>query len=140
VSDSLLVNKVDHIGIAVESIQEALAFWDRGLGLAPGHLEEVPDQKVRVAFLQVGESHLELLEPTSLDSPVGKFLANRGQGIHHICLEVPDVQATLRHLGSLGLQLIDPAPRPGTGGSLVAFVHPKSAHGVLLELMQKPKT
>ncbi len=138
-SEPLLVNKVDHIGIAVESIQEALAFWERGLGLTPGHLEEVPDQKVRVAFLQVGESHLELLEPTSQDSPVGKFLANRGEGMHHICLEVPDVQACLRHLGSLGLQIIDPAPRPGTGGSLVAFVHPKSVHGVLLELMQKPK-
>lgn len=128
--------KIDHIGIATKGIDEALKFWEHALGLKNVHTEVVEDQKVRVAMLPIGESRIELLEPTSEDSPISKFLEKRGGGIHHIAVEVPDINASLAQLRSNGVRLIDETPRIGAEGCLVAFVHPSSANGVLLELVQ----
>ena len=128
--------KVDHIGIATRQIDEALALWRDVLGLEIDSMEEVPAQGVRVAMLPIGESHIELLEPLSQDSPVGKFLEKRGPGIHHIAVRVTDIRASLAQLKVKGTRLIDETPRIGAGGCLVAFVHPSSANGVLLELVQ----
>ncbi len=127
---------VDHIGIAVPSIKEALKFWADGLQNKVAHEEEVPAQKVKTAFLPVGEVNVELLEPTSEDSPIAKALAKRGPGIHHICFLVEDIHAALEHLKGQGVKLIDQEPRPGAHGKIVAFVHPKSPGGVLVELCQ----
>ncbi len=128
--------KVDHIGIATPQLDEALALWQDALGLTLDHTEEVTDQGVRVAMLAIGETHIELLEPLSSGSPVGRFLEKRGPGIHHIAVSVSDIRATLAQLKEKGLRLIDEIPRVGAGGCLVAFVHPSSANGVLLELVQ----
>ncbi len=128
--------KVDHIGIAIKGLDEALAVWRDGLGLEVEHTEEVEQQGVRVTMLPLGESHLELLEPLTENSPVGKFLAKRGPGIHHIAVSVPDIKAALAQLKENGTRLIDETPRVGARGCLVAFVHPASANGVLLELVQ----
>ncbi|MEO7540238.1 MAG: methylmalonyl-CoA epimerase [Pyrinomonadaceae bacterium] len=129
--------KINHVGIATRSIDQALEFWGDALGLENVHSEEVPDQKVRVAMLPLGESRIELLEPTSDDSPISKFLDKRGGGIHHIAVEVDDIESALSRLRSQGMRLIDETPRIGAEGCLVAFVHPSSASGVLLELVQK---
>jgi len=131
--------KINHIGIATKGIDEALKFWADALGLENVHSEIVEDQKVRVAMLPLGESRVELLEPTSEDSPISKFLEKRGGGIHHIAVEVDDIQASLDRLRNAGTQLIDEKPRVGAEGCLVAFVHPTSTNGVLLELVQTPK-
>jgi methylmalonyl-CoA epimerase len=128
--------KINHLGIATKSIEEALKFWEGALGLENVHTEVVEDQKVRVAMLPIGESRVELLEPTSDDSPISKFLEKRGGGIHHIAIEVDDIEASLAKLKSEGMRLIDETPRIGAEGCLVAFVHPASANGVLLELVQ----
>lgn len=128
--------KVDHIGIATRQLDEALALWQDALGLTVDHTEEVTDQGVRVAMLAIGETHIELLEPLNSDSPVGRFLDKRGPGIHHIAVRVSDIRATLAQLKEKGTRLIDEMPRVGAGGCLVAFVHPSSANGVLLELVQ----
>jgi len=128
--------KINHLGIATKGIDEALAFWADALGLENVHTETVEDQKVRVAMLPIGESRIELLEPTSDDSPISKFLEKRGSGIHHIAVEVDDIEAALAKLKARGMRLIDEIPRKGAEGSLVAFVHPSSANGVLLELVQ----
>lgn len=129
--------KIDHLGIAVESIEQALVFYRDALGLDLKHTETVADQGVNVAMLPLGESRVELLEPTGPDTPVGKFIAKRGPGIHHICVAVEDIHATLAELKAKGVQLIDETPRPGAEGCLVAFVHPKGTNGVLVELSQK---
>lgn len=129
--------KIDHLGIAVESIEQALAFYRTALGLELTHTEVVAEQGVRVAMLPVGESRIELLEPTGADTPVGKFLAKRGGGIHHICLSVDDLETALNRLKAQGIPLIDDQPRVGAEGCLVAFVHPKGTGGVLVELSQK---
>ncbi len=129
--------KVDHLGVAVESIDKALHFYRTALGLELTHTEVVPEQGVRVAMLPIGESRIELLEPTGPDTPVGKFLAKRGSGIHHICVAVDDIDATLGRLKAQGIPLIDETPRVGAEGCLVAFVHPKGTGGVLVELSQK---
>jgi methylmalonyl-CoA/ethylmalonyl-CoA epimerase len=129
--------KIDHLGIAVESIEQALVFYRDALGLELKHTETVADQGVNVAMLPLGESRVELLEPTGPDTPVGKFIAKRGPGIHHICVAVEDIHATLAELKAKGVQLIDETPRPGAEGCLVAFVHPKGTNGVLVELSQK---
>jgi len=129
--------KINHLGIATKGIDEALKFWGDALGLENIHTEIVEDQKVRVAMLPIGESRIELLEPTSDDSPISRFLEKRGSGIHHIAVEVDDVDATLGELKSRGIRLIDETARVGAEGCLVAFVHPSSANGVLLELVQK---
>lgn len=132
--------KIDHLGIAVGDIGEALEFWSDALGLENIHTEEVEDQKVRVAMLPIGGTNIELLEPTDPASPVAKFLEKRGGGIHHIAIEVDDITASLQRLKSQGMRLIDEVPRTGAGGCLIAFVHPKSTGGVLMELVQKQRT
>ena len=131
--------KIDHLGIATKGINEALKFWEDALGLENVHTETVEDQKVRVAMLPLGESRIELLEPTSDDSPISKFLEKRGGGIHHIAVEVEDIEASLKTLKEKGMRLIDETPRVGAEGCLVAFIHPSSANGVLLELVQSKK-
>jgi len=128
--------KIDHIGIATERLDEGLAIWRDLLGLTVAETEEVAEQRVRVAMLPIGDTRIELLEPTTSDSAVGKFLAKRGPGIHHIAVKVEDITASLANLKNKGARLIDETPRIGAGGCLVAFVHPTSAHGVLLELVQ----
>ena len=128
--------KVDHIGIATPTIAEALAVWRDALGLEPDSTEEVAEQGVRVCMLPVGDTHVELLEPLSAESAVGRFLAKRGPGIHHIAIEVRDIKASLAELKNKGARLIDETPRVGARGCLVAFVHPSSTNGVLLELVQ----
>jgi methylmalonyl-CoA/ethylmalonyl-CoA epimerase len=128
--------KLEHIGIATRALDDALIFWRDALGLEVAHTEVVEEQKVRVAMLPVGEARIELLEPTSSDSPVAKFLEKRGAGIHHIAVRVDDIRATLLRLKESGARLIDESPRKGAGGCLVAFVHPSSANGVLLELVE----
>lgn len=129
--------KIDHIGIATRGIDETAQFYRDVLGLEVAETEEVPEQKVRVAMLPIGESRIELLEATSDDSPISRFLEKRGPGIHHIAVRVDDIQAALTDLKQKGARLIDPEPRRGAGGCLVAFVHPSSTGGVLLELVQK---
>ena len=128
--------KIEHIGIATHKIDDALPFWRDALGLRVVEREEIAEQGVRVAMLPVGEPRVELLEPTSEASPVAKFLEKRGPGIHHIAVRVDDIRASLQRLKEQGARLIDDAPRVGVGGSLVAFVHPSAAGGVLLELVE----
>jgi methylmalonyl-CoA/ethylmalonyl-CoA epimerase len=128
--------KLEHIGIATRGIDEAIGFWRDALGLEVAETEVVEDQKVRVAMLPIGEQRVELLEPTSDDSPIAKFLEKRGSGIHHIAVRVDDIRATLARLKSNGARLIDETPRIGAGGCQVAFIHPSSANGVLLELVE----
>jgi methylmalonyl-CoA/ethylmalonyl-CoA epimerase len=130
--------KVEHIGIATRSIEEALGFWRDALGLEVKHTETVEEQGVRVAMLPIGEPRIELLEPTGPDSPVSKFLEKRGPGIHHVAVRVADIRAALARLKAAGARLIDEEPRIGAGECLVAFVHPASSGGVLLELVQHP--
>ncbi len=130
--------KIDHIGIATRGIQDAITFYRDVLGLDVTETEEVADQKVRVAMLPIGESCIELLEATSEDSPISRFLEKRGPGIHHIAVRVDDIRAALANLRQKGARLIDEEPRKGAGGCLVAFVHPSSTGGVLLELVQNP--
>ncbi len=129
--------KINHLGIATKSITEALKFWQDSLGLENVHTEVVEEQKVRVAMLPIGESRVELLEPTSDDSPISKFLEKRGGGIHHIAIEVEDIEASLAKLKAEGARLIDEKPRLGAEGCLIAFVHPATTGGVLLELVQR---
>jgi methylmalonyl-CoA/ethylmalonyl-CoA epimerase len=128
--------KIEHIGIATRSLDDALGFWRDALGLEVTHTEVVEDQGVRVAMLPVGEPRIELLEPTREDSPIAKFLEKRGTGIHHIAVRVDDIRATINRLKESGARLIDETPRIGAGGCLVAFVHPSAAGGVLLELVE----
>ncbi|MDM7923193.1 MAG: methylmalonyl-CoA epimerase [Pyrinomonadaceae bacterium] len=128
--------KINHLGIATKGIEEALKFWEESLGLENVHTEVVEDQKVRVAMLPIGESRVELLEPTADDSPISKFLEKRGGGIHHVAVEVEDIEASLAKLKEKGMRLIDEKPRIGAEGCLVAFVHPAASGGVLLELVQ----
>ena len=127
---------VDHIGIAVAKIEDALPFWRDLLGLELTGIEVVPSEKVRVAFLRAGSARIELLEPTSPDSPIAKALEKRGPGIHHVALAVDDVAARMAALKKAGCPALDEAPRPGAEGSKVTFLHPKHAGGVLVELVQ----
>ena len=131
-----MVKGIDHLGIAVASIEEARPFYAQ-LGLTIEHIEEVPQEKVRVAIIPCGGSRIELLEPTSEDSPIAKFLAKRGPGIHHICLATDDVQAEGDGLQAAGFELLRPQPTPGADGCWVNFIHPKSAGGVLVEISEK---
>jgi methylmalonyl-CoA epimerase len=134
--DGAMMKKIDHIAIAVHSIEEALQAYEGALGLELADVGEVPEQGVRVAFLPTGESELELVEPLTSESGVAKFLEKRGEGIHHICFEVDDIEAALQDLADKGVPLIDEQPRQGAHGR-VAFLHPKSTHGVLIELIEK---
>jgi len=133
-----MIKGIDHIGIAVKSIDDAKKFWVDQLGLKLSHLEEIPEQKVRVAMLEAGETTIELLEPTSADSPVAKFIEKRGEGLHHVTLKTEKLAEQLQALKAAGVNLIDVNPRVGAGGTGIAFLHPKSAHGVLIELCEKP--
>ena len=128
--------RIAHVGIAVRSIAEARGLWE-ALGLQVEAIEEVPQEGVRVALIACGESHIELLEPLGEDSPIAKFLAKRGPGIHHLCLASDDVRADDAALRAAGLELLRPEPTRGAGGCWVQFVHPKSAGGVLLEIAEE---
>lgn len=130
------MTKLDHIGIAVKSIDAAQNIY-RDLGLTVAHIESVETQKVRTAFLSVGDANLELLEPTAADSPIAKFIEKRGEGIHHLCFRVDDIEAHLANLKERGYRLINDAPVPGAHGCRVAFLHPAAGNGVLIELSEK---
>ena len=129
--------KINHIGIAVHDIEEAAKFYTEVLGLELGGIEEVPDQKVKVAFLPIGEVRIELVQPTSPDSPVAKFLEKNGQGFHHIAYQVEDTGAEVERMLGDGVRMVDQQPRSGAHNTLVAFMHPKASGGVLTELVQE---
>jgi len=131
------LDRLDHIGIAVEKIDEALPFWEGILGLPLHGTEEVQEQKVRTAFLPLGESEIELLESLDPEGPIGKFIAAKGQGIQHIAFRVDDIEAALAELKEKGVRLIDQTPRYGAGGARIAFLHPKATGGVLIELCER---
>ena len=130
-----MLKKIDHIGVAVPNLEEALEFY-RAMGVEPPHIEEVASQKVKVAFLTVGDVHIELLEPTAEDSPIAVFLEKRGSGMHHIAYEVDDINRELATLKEAGIKLINETAIEGAHEKLVAFIHPKSVSGVLTELCQ----
>jgi len=131
--------RVDHIGVAVEDLDAAIALHEEAYGMAVAHREVVEEQGVEAVLLDVGENHVELLRPLDSETPVGRFLSKRGPGLHHVAYQVTDVQATLDALRDRGLRLIDDAPRMGIRGSRVAFLHPESSGGVLTEIVQPPK-
>ena len=131
--------RVDHIGVAVEDLDAAIALHEEAYGMAVAHREVVEAQGVEAVLLDVGENHVELLRPLNGETPVGRFLSKRGPGLHHVAYQVTDVQATLDTLRDRGLRLIDEAPRTGSRGSRVAFLHPDSSGGVLTEIVQPPK-
>ena len=128
-----MITRIDHLGIAVENLDTAIAYYENALGLKCEHREEVPSQKVRTAFFSVGEVHLELLEPTADDSPIAKFLAKNGEGIHHVAFASDGIEAQLKQAADANVRLIHEKPFPGAADKLVAFLHPKSTHGVLTE-------
>ncbi|MFZ0050440.1 MAG: methylmalonyl-CoA epimerase [Desulfobaccales bacterium] len=130
------IKRIAHLGIAVKDLDPTKKLYQENLGLKLKGEEVVETQKVRVSFLQVGESNLELLLPTAADSPVAKFLENKGEGFHHLALEVEDIEAAVAELKAAGVRLIDETPREGAHGSRVAFIHPKATFGLLLELCQ----
>jgi methylmalonyl-CoA epimerase len=131
-----MLSAIDHVGVAVPDIDDALALYQQSLHLPVVHRETVTEQGVEAALLDVGDAHLELLQPLGPDTAVGKFLARRGPGLHHVAFRVEDVERTLGELAQAGLQLIDERPRTGIRGSRVAFVHPASTGGVLTEIVQ----
>jgi methylmalonyl-CoA epimerase len=131
-----MIQGIDHVGIAVKSIDEAKKFWVDTLGLKLSHIEEVPEQKARVAVLKVGETTIELVEPTSPDSPIQRFIEKRGEGLHHLTLQTDHLAERLKSLKDANVALIDEKPRIGASGAKIAFLHPKSAHGVLVELYE----
>lgn len=130
------IKRINHIAIVVDNIDQALAFWRDTLGLELSHVEDVPDQEAVVAFLPTGESEVELVKPTNPNSGIARYLAKRGPGMHHICFEVEDLEGMLAHLKARGMHLINETPVIGTGGKKIAFIHPKSTHGVLVELYE----
>jgi len=132
-------NRIDHIGVAVEDIDAALALYERDYGMTLVHREVVSAQGVEAVLLDVGENHVELLAPLGPDTPVGKFLAKRGPGMHHVAYQVTDIEAALASLRDAGVRLIDEQPRTGIRNSRVAFLHPKSSGGVLTEIVQPAK-
>lgn len=132
-----MVKKIDHLGIAVHSIARARIFYENVLGLTLDRLEEVESQKVRTAFFTIGETHIELLEPTGPDSPIARFLEKHGEGIHHIGYLSDDLEQELENAAENGCQLINGQPIAGAGGKRIAFLHPKSTHGVLTEICSK---
>jgi methylmalonyl-CoA/ethylmalonyl-CoA epimerase len=129
--------RINHLGLATPGLDEAMARMERLFGLAADHVEDVPEQKVKTAFFPVGESRLEYLESTDPEGPVGKFLAKRGPGLHHVCFEVDDIDAAVRQLVAKGVRMIDAQPRAGAHGCRVAFIHPSETGGVLMELSQE---
>jgi len=134
-----MLKKINHIAIAVNNIEEAAKFYQEVMGLTLSGVEVVTAQKTRVGFFKIGESNIELVQPAEPDSPLTKFLETKGQGIHHICFEVDDVEAEVKSFLEKGATMIDQKPHPGAHGTKVAFVHPKSSNGVLIELCELPK-
>ncbi len=134
-----MIKKIDHIAIAVTDLEEAAKFYKDILGLTLSHVETVTGQKAKVGFLKIGESNIELIQPSEPDSPLSKFLETKGQGIHHICFEVDNIEVELKAFLEKGASMIDQKPRQGAHGTKVAFVHPKSSGGVLIELSEVPK-
>jgi methylmalonyl-CoA/ethylmalonyl-CoA epimerase len=132
------IKRINHIAIVVGDIDSALTFWRDALGLQLDHIEDIPEQESMVAFLPTGESEVELVQPTSEDSGVARYLQKRGPGMHHICFEVEDIQASLEQLKGKGIRLINETPMTGAGGKKMAFIHPESANGVLVELYELP--
>ncbi len=132
-----MLKKIDHIGIAVKSLDDAIRFYENALGIKCEKIEEVPTQKVKTAFFEVGDVHIELLEPTAEDSPIAKFLQRNGEGVHHIAYYTDDIVSQLSMAKEAGCRLINEEPVPGAGGKKVAFLHPKSTHGVLTEFCSK---
>ncbi|MDZ7363122.1 MAG: methylmalonyl-CoA epimerase [candidate division KSB1 bacterium] len=132
-----MLNKIDHIGIAVRDLDAAIARYTALCGQAPNHLEEVLSQKVNVAMFDVGESRVELLMATAPDSPIAKFIDKRGEGMHHICFKVANLEAALARMSAAGMEIIPGAGGEGAGGSRVAFLHPKSLMGVMVELVEQ---
>ncbi len=132
-----MLEKIDHLGVAVKSIEKALEFYQKTLGIEPTGVEEVPSQKVKVAFLPVGESNIELLEPTSEDSAIARHIEKRGEGIAHLAFKVDDIQEALSTLKEKGVRLINETPQPGAHGAKIAFIHPKSTNGILIELCER---
>lgn len=132
-----MINNIDHIGIAVKDLKAAMLFYETILGLKVTGIEEVVDQKVKVAFIPTGDSELELLESTSPDGTIAKFIAKNGEGIQHIALRVENLEKTLSALKEQGIRLIDENPRLGAGGTKIAFLHPKSTFGTLIELCER---
>lgn len=135
----MIPTHIEHLGIAVENLDEAIKYYEEVLGLSCYKVEEVEDQKVKTAFFQVGQTKIELLESTSEDGPIGKFIAKKGQGIHHIAFAVNDIEDSLKSVKDKGVRLIDEKPRGGAEGLDIAFLHPKSTFGVLTEFCAKPK-
>lgn len=134
-----MIKKIDHLGIAVKDLDSTIAIYRDALGLHLEEVEEVPTEQVRVAMFAAGESHIELLESTSPTGPIAMAIGKRGEGIHHIAFEVADIAAAMAQARAAGLQLLSESPRPGAGGTLVVFAHPRSTRGVLIELVQKPR-
>ena len=132
-----MLTKLDHIGIAVNSLEEAIPFYRDRLGMNLIRTEVVEAQRVRVAFLSLGSETIELIEGTDKHSPIRKFVAKRGEGIHHLCFQVLNLEESLKELKEKGIRLVDENPRQGADGAMVAFLHPASAHGVLIELKEK---
>lgn len=133
-----MIKRIDHVAIVVADIEAALGFWRDTLGLDLSHVLAVPEQQATIAFLPTGGSEVELVQPTTADSGLARYLAKRGPGIHHLCLEVDDLAQTLADLKARGVRLIDDTPKAGAGGKKLAFIHPESANGVLLELYELP--
>jgi methylmalonyl-CoA/ethylmalonyl-CoA epimerase len=130
------INRIHHIAILVEDIDGSLSFWHDVLGIVPSHISDMPKEEARIAFLPLGDSEIELVQPTTPDSGLSRFLEKRGPGMHHICLEVNDLPGLLVKLKTNGVQLINEEPKVGEDGRLYAFIHPKSTNGVLVELYQ----
>jgi methylmalonyl-CoA/ethylmalonyl-CoA epimerase len=133
-----VLNRIYHLGYAVEDIEAASEFYRENFGARPGEFEEVEEQGIVATMFRVGESQIELVQPTRPDSPVGKFLAKRGEGFHHVAFEVGDLEEALAELKRNGVELIDEEPRRGAGGMKIAFIHPAGAFGVLTELVELP--
>jgi len=133
-----MIKRIDHIAIVVDDIEASLGFWRDTLGLDLSHVLDVPAQQATIAFLPTGGSEVELVQPTTSDSGLARYRAKRGPGIHHICFEVDDIVQTLADLKARGVRLIDETPKAGAEGKLLAFVHPESTNGVLIELYQLP--
>jgi len=134
------VTRIDHIAVVTGDLDGALSFWQQALGIELTHVQEVPAEAAKVAFLPVGGSEIELVNPTTLDSGLAQYLEKRGPGMHHVCLEVDDIEGMLVQLKEKGVRLINETPRQGLGGKQYAFIHPKSTGGVLVELYELPET
>ena len=133
------IKRIHHIAVLVENIDTSLEFWQSILGIEPSHISDYPQEDARIAFLPLGESEIELVQPNRPDSGLSRFLEKRGQGMHHLCLEVTDLRRLMQELTEKNVQLINEEPRMGEDGRLYAFIHPKSTSGVLVELYQLPK-